>query len=282
MVKEDLLNLSDIESTYLYNIFKCKEDIARCLADLSSADKCEWKRTEKLQESRQQLVKDLNMQSDSLLKKFMKTYCLGSFSMKELMKYDEEKIKKFQEESLESHYENVNYTLSRMVFDRVRYGDILEFMKNVKHIDIALNSLIYDYIRDDLLSNVSETLDLYIQKLNREWHGLKKTLIIEFWEDHMDQVEQFLNKTIYDIKNDALKIIWDGINQKIYDGLWKDKDKDTAVSFWDFVALVTVASIDAVDLDYFTNLFADLVIKHLKENTKFDDVGKKIKSLINL
>jgi hypothetical protein len=41
MVREDLHTLSDVENVYLYNIFKCKEDIARCLADLLSADKCE-------------------------------------------------------------------------------------------------------------------------------------------------------------------------------------------------------------------------------------------------
>jgi hypothetical protein len=41
-------------------------------------------------------------------------------------------------------------------------------MKNVKHINIALNSLIYDYINDDLLPNVSKALDLHIEKLNSE------------------------------------------------------------------------------------------------------------------
>jgi hypothetical protein len=40
-------------------------------------------------------------------------------------------------------------------------------MKNVKHIDIALNSLIYDYINNDLLPHVSKTLDLHIENLNK-------------------------------------------------------------------------------------------------------------------
>lgn len=277
MVKEDLHTLSDVENVYLYNIFKCKEDIARCLADLLSADKCEWERTEKQQESRHNLIENLNMKSDSLLKKFMINYCLGSFSVWELMKYDEERIKKFTDESLEAHYKDVNFALSRLVFHRVWHGDILEFMKNVKHINTALNSLIYDYINDDLLPNVSKALDLHIEKFNSEWNELKKALVIEFWRDHMDQVTQFLNKTIFDIKNDALKIIWNWINKKIYDWLWND----IAVPYWDFVVLVAVASIDAVDLDYFTDLFWDLIIKYLKENTKTDDVEKKDEELNN-
>jgi hypothetical protein len=35
------------------------------------------------------------------------------------MKYDEERIKKFTDESLEAHYKDVNFALSRLVFNRV-------------------------------------------------------------------------------------------------------------------------------------------------------------------
>ena len=83
-VKEDFHVLSDIENEYLYNIFKCKGDIARCLADLLSADECEWEWTEKLKQSRENLIQNLNMKSDELLDKFILNYCLSRLSVWQL------------------------------------------------------------------------------------------------------------------------------------------------------------------------------------------------------
>jgi len=268
-VKESLHVLSDTEDRYLSDIFLCKENISKCLAELLSADKCEWEWTESQIQSKKNLINNLNMKSKDLFEKFFMNYCFNRFSIEELRaemwKYGG-KMNKFDGESLLNYYKDMNLDLSHMVFESMWPNDILKFMKDVKSNPTLLNSLISDFLQGNVLSHVWKALLSHIDKLKKWWNEIFETVKMTLFNDDLDEVDKFYNNTIYSIKNDTLKIIWDEISQKIDALLLKNDD----ISFWDFVILMSVASTQAFIKDYYMKLFADTLVDYLKANYHYD------------
>lgn len=261
-VKEDLQILSNIENRYLYNIFKCKWDIARCLADLLSANECEWEWTEKLQQSREKLIENLNLKREDLFEKFYLAYCdvfmSGDEFKDKLVKYDSS-LWDIPADTLWILDSPIRSNFAKMVFRDVDKDMIVQYMKNVKFDQATFEKVFLDYLKQSLWCEISETLDKHIKDLldNREY--IEKSLLKKFWENNSGVINQFFDEKMDDMKAICEKDIEDQIIEKV-NSLIANMDQ---ISFQDFMILIDYITIISLNDKYINENFDRLCHDYL-------------------
>lgn len=180
LLNDSIEELSLADSKYLYTIFKCRDDLNKCLSTAKAVkEKSNGEETKKIDE----LLQWLENTKAELLTVFLEKYCLSSVTDEELKKSFLTEIWEESKEIL-SNIDLNDLPLVSSFVDRNIWWDIFEKIKKEKSKDLFdKDTSIFEIWWDD-------------------WEHMISIFIDELYSDKLDkllQSESFLENLMYDV-----------------------------------------------------------------------------------